>query len=380
MSKLRKKMPKKTSISTAIQFAHDGSIDLETPDSILSQVNLRSLLNKSTFLKLPPEYQYKLSLLLPQVDKSGGKLNHSSLNNEFFAKATQEWKERLLRGDFTPESMAKTKAEIERDKAKTDPWKVKHFEPVWGIQKDFVAKVEQEEQEHKRHTRSSRAIKDDDDVKDEVLDETDDEDEPLLKKLKTSSSSFSPEKEQKVFEEIVQPELILDVLDDEDHDIKDQDKETVIEEPVDLLDEVDGVAINEEPPDLDEVSIPSPIIGTPSGSPPALPKEPLDIIPSASPASIRSNRGNSITFSSSRSPSPGAVSQASQAESQAESQSSQEELTSESGSVKSQDQATMATELLKIPISEVDVSLLQTKQAVVKPKMKNPTAMVNKAR
>ena len=69
MSKLRKKIPsKKTSLQTAIQLANEGSIDMETPDSILSQVNLRTLLNKSTFLKLPPEYQYKLSLLLPQVD------------------------------------------------------------------------------------------------------------------------------------------------------------------------------------------------------------------------------------------------------------------------------------------------------------------------
>ena len=69
LAKVRKKLAnKKTSLQTAIQLANEGSIDIETPDSILSQVNLRTLLNKSTFLKLPPEYQYKLSLLLPQVD------------------------------------------------------------------------------------------------------------------------------------------------------------------------------------------------------------------------------------------------------------------------------------------------------------------------
>jgi additional sex combs-like protein len=103
ISKLRKKLPKKAYLgkSAAIQLAHEGSIDLETPDSILGQVNCRSLLNKATFLRLPPEYQFKLSKLLPPVDRSGSKVSHSSFNNEFFAKASQEWKERLLRGDFT---------------------------------------------------------------------------------------------------------------------------------------------------------------------------------------------------------------------------------------------------------------------------------------
>ena len=108
ISKLRKKLPKKAYLgkSAAIQLAHEGSIDLETPDSILGQINCRSLLNKATFLRLPPEYQFKLSKLLPTVDRSGSKVSHSSFNNEFFAKASQEWKERLLRGDFTGKAQA----------------------------------------------------------------------------------------------------------------------------------------------------------------------------------------------------------------------------------------------------------------------------------
>ena len=341
LSKLKKKIPKKTSMTTTIQFAKEGSIDLETPDSILSQVNLRSLLNKSTFLKLPPEYQYKLSLLLPQADRSGGKLNHSSLNNEFFAKACQEWKERLLRGDFTPETLMKTRADIERDKAKTDPWKVTHFEPIWGIRSDF--KVEAAEEWLPRaNTRSSTRKKN---LK--VVSEDDDEDQPLLKKIKPQ-------------------EIKIPDLKDEESESEEQ---TIIEEPVNLLDEVDSCI--SEPPlrscsiDFEDeaVSIPSPVVETPSATPPGIATPPSIATPIEpqvvnSPASVRSARGNSITFSSSRSPSPAA-------------------------SISSQDDSELSSKgpELKIPLSEVDLSVMQTKStSIVKPKMKHPTAALNKTR
>ena len=70
MSKIRNKKGsnKKLSLAAAIQQAHEGVVDLESPESLLTQVNMRSLLNKNTFLKLPPQYQYKLVQLLPQVD------------------------------------------------------------------------------------------------------------------------------------------------------------------------------------------------------------------------------------------------------------------------------------------------------------------------
>ena len=355
VSKLRKKMSKKSySITAAIQMANEGSIDLETPDSILSQVNLRTLLNKSTFLKLPPEYQYKLSLLLPNVDRHEGKLNHSSFNNEFFAKACQEWKERLLRGDFTLENLTKTKADIERDKQKTDPWKVTHFEPVWGVRK-LQVKVKDD---------------DDDEMKDELpaikrclpsasrSRQIDNEDEPLLKKVKAE-----PTKEIQV--EMEQPKI------DDDQVEEETTEETVIEEPVNLLEEQDSIS---EPPlrscsiDFEEtevVSIPSPIIATPAATPPSigtpvsLPTEPLPATPpitvtANSPASVRSVRGNSITFSSSRSPSPAA--------SMASLSSAQEDLDE--------------------PIQEpIDPSLLQTKTVIKPAKMRtNPTAILNKIR
>ena len=78
LSKVRKKATgsKKLSAAAAVQQAHEGVVDLESQDSIVGQVNLRSLLNKNTFQKLPAEYQYKLSHLLPQVDRINAEENN----------------------------------------------------------------------------------------------------------------------------------------------------------------------------------------------------------------------------------------------------------------------------------------------------------------
>lgn len=72
--------------------------------------------------------------LLPSVDRPGsaGRLGSSSLSNEFFARACLEWRNALHEGEFTPENQQKMKTEAERDKSRLDPWKLKHFEPVWG--------------------------------------------------------------------------------------------------------------------------------------------------------------------------------------------------------------------------------------------------------
>ena len=77
-----------------------ADIDVETPDSILVNTNLRALINKHTFSVLPGDCQQRLLLLLPEVDRQVGpdglmKLNGSALNNEFFTSAAQGWKERL---------------------------------------------------------------------------------------------------------------------------------------------------------------------------------------------------------------------------------------------------------------------------------------------
>lgn len=67
--KHRKRTNKKLSTAAQLEQTKEGCVDLETPDSILLQTNLRDLLNKHTFSSLPPFYQYKLVQLLPHVDR-----------------------------------------------------------------------------------------------------------------------------------------------------------------------------------------------------------------------------------------------------------------------------------------------------------------------
>ncbi|GBL84872.1 Polycomb protein Asx [Araneus ventricosus] len=135
--KPRKRCNRKLSTAAQIAQTKKGCINIETPDSILVNTNLRALLNKHTFASLPPVYQYRLVQLLPQADRIIGsdysvRLTATALSNEFFARACQEWKRRLQEGEFTPENQMKLKGEAERDHSKLDPWKIHNFEPVWG--------------------------------------------------------------------------------------------------------------------------------------------------------------------------------------------------------------------------------------------------------
>lgn len=132
-----RKRSKKLSHAAQIAQTKEGCIDLETPDSILVTTNLRTLIDRHTFDLLPPNYQYKLLQLLPECDRcigpdSGMRLSCTAFNNEFFAKACQEWTQRLADGELTPENQARLIQEEEKEQSKLDPWKVKHFEPVWG--------------------------------------------------------------------------------------------------------------------------------------------------------------------------------------------------------------------------------------------------------
>nr|XP_057912459.1 putative Polycomb group protein ASXL2 isoform X2 [Doryrhamphus excisus] len=111
-------------------------IDVETPDSILVNTNLRAIINKHTFSVLPPDCQQKLLRLLPEVDQQACvdgllKVTSSALNNEFFTSAAQAWKERLAEGEFTPELQLRMRQEIEKEK-KVEHWKEVFFESYYG--------------------------------------------------------------------------------------------------------------------------------------------------------------------------------------------------------------------------------------------------------
>ncbi|XP_031703162.1 putative Polycomb group protein ASXL2 isoform X2 [Anarrhichthys ocellatus] len=111
-------------------------IDVETPDSILVNTNLRAIINKHTFSVLPPDCQQRLLKLLPEVDRQACmdgllKVTSSALNNEFFTSAAQSWKERLAEGEFTPELQLRMRQEIEKEK-RVELWKEAFFENYYG--------------------------------------------------------------------------------------------------------------------------------------------------------------------------------------------------------------------------------------------------------
>lgn len=132
----RKRSTKRLSLAAQLKA---GLIDLESPASILTSTSLRMLLNRHTFQGLPSLYQRKLAQLLPLVDRQDAAI--SGLNNEFFARACLEWRKRLAEGEFTPENQQRIKTEAEKDKNKLDPWKLKHFEPIWGEKKEHKLKL-----------------------------------------------------------------------------------------------------------------------------------------------------------------------------------------------------------------------------------------------
>lgn len=142
--KHRKRSSKKISFAEQLKQMRDGFVDVESPDSILCIVDIKSLVNNNTFSLLPGLYQQKLVQLLPEVDRTSAtilpdgtvQLNSSALNNEFFARACELWKEKLAKGEFTPEFRQKIKAEREKDRNRLDPWKLKNFEPIWGCKSE----------------------------------------------------------------------------------------------------------------------------------------------------------------------------------------------------------------------------------------------------
>ncbi|CAH3110705.1 unnamed protein product [Pocillopora meandrina] len=127
---------KKMSVAAQLKRTKEGRVDIQSPDSILTSIPLRSLINQRTFNMLPQWYQYKLVTLLPKVDRAIGhdgalRPSHTAFTNEFFASACHSWKDRLQDGDFMTDMQQRMKQEEER-LAKLDPWKAKFFEPVWG--------------------------------------------------------------------------------------------------------------------------------------------------------------------------------------------------------------------------------------------------------
>ncbi|EDV23372.1 uncharacterized protein TRIADDRAFT_57928 [Trichoplax adhaerens] len=137
-SKRSNKPRTKKGASPAVQLKRlsNGSIDLETPSSILVHTDLKGIISEATFEKLPLTHQYQLLKLLPEVDREVTqnnqlRLSSSCLSNEFFNSACLEWRLKLSEGEFTPKTKAKVKQQAKK-MAKLDPWKKENFEMSWG--------------------------------------------------------------------------------------------------------------------------------------------------------------------------------------------------------------------------------------------------------
>ncbi|KAH7973877.1 hypothetical protein HPB49_005974 [Dermacentor silvarum] len=113
-----------------------------TREILASLPGVKDLLTRHTMASLPWSYQCRLASLLPAVDcwQDAGtvRLSSSALSNEFFARACQEWRERLADGELTHESQVRLRAE--QDRATLDPWKGHHFEHVWGHSRHHLGK------------------------------------------------------------------------------------------------------------------------------------------------------------------------------------------------------------------------------------------------
>lgn len=86
--------------------------DLETPASIIANVNIKQLLTPAAFDSLPTHYQNELIRLLPETDKicvqnDSHAMSVNSLSNEFFAKSCVEYRDRLRNGEFSSMTSAK---------------------------------------------------------------------------------------------------------------------------------------------------------------------------------------------------------------------------------------------------------------------------------
>ena len=111
-------------------------VDLNSPDSILTTINLSTIINRDFFNRMPTFYQYRLTKLLPKCDQvtvSEGVIAPSTtaFNNEFFSRALASFSYRLTEGRLTNEILTRLKREMEREKKSLDPFKVKHFEPFF---------------------------------------------------------------------------------------------------------------------------------------------------------------------------------------------------------------------------------------------------------
>uniref|UniRef100_S4R4Y9 ASXL transcriptional regulator 2 n=1 Tax=Petromyzon marinus TaxID=7757 RepID=S4R4Y9_PETMA len=134
---IKRRLPSRPDKLDAGEFKRgkDSGMDVESPDSVLVNIDLKALINRHTFAALPSCSQRTLLSLLPlgdgQVTENGVSLKSTALNNEFFNFAAGEWTERLGEGEFTPEMQLRMRQEQEKAKP-VEQWKERFFENYYG--------------------------------------------------------------------------------------------------------------------------------------------------------------------------------------------------------------------------------------------------------
>lgn len=155
-AKRTKNKGKMTKSMQLAEMKNSKRVDLNSPESILTSINLSSVINRQNFDKLPSFYQYKLTKLLPKCDQismTNGVLapSTSAFNNEFFSRALASFSYRLTEGRLTFETLARLKRETEREKKNLDPFKVKYFEPFFKDPEVTSDSLEKESQNNLKY-------------------------------------------------------------------------------------------------------------------------------------------------------------------------------------------------------------------------------------
>lgn len=119
------------------EIRDERKINLQTAESVLTVINLKSILTLEALQSLPRHCQNHLVRLLPEFDQlqlQDGNMQASptALSNEYFARFCAQFVEKLSDNKLSEKAVEQAKSDTSRELAKLDPWKLKNYEPIWG--------------------------------------------------------------------------------------------------------------------------------------------------------------------------------------------------------------------------------------------------------
>lgn len=120
------------------EIRDEGKVNLQTADSVISTINLKSILSMDAFLSLPVHCQTQLVSLLPRFDQIGDEKTgllrpgKTAMSNEYFVRFCQRFQEKLSENKLSGEAIEQAKIDTHKELGKVDLWKLRNYEPVWG--------------------------------------------------------------------------------------------------------------------------------------------------------------------------------------------------------------------------------------------------------